>query len=112
MDKDAVAEFLRIPCRTTAEDLGLRIVFKHFRPIEGIYIKKPFHYRRGRERWPPTLRGGRTQCFIYDENRCLVAMGETVCHPNENFCYAEGRYWASDRAFDELAERLREKKDD
>lgn len=75
---------------------GYKITYKHYRiPVGWKY--EPVHYRRGKTKWMPESRGGKTECFLYMNDR-LIARGETICSEDDNFEYSAGRYWAFENA--------------
>ena len=60
-------------------------------------------YKRGITEWQPAVRGGCTECFIYDdEMEKILAQGTAVCSVVDNFCYDIGRKIAFGRAMKAL----------
>jgi len=55
-------------------------------------------FGRYHEHSKPYERGGLTVCRVFDNDDKLVHVGVAVCSMSENFCYAEGRRRARDRA--------------
>ena len=99
---------------------GYRVVWKHFRPKAGytlyfvpVWQKSPEyamldnglycrHYTRGKTYWEPALRGGVTRCYIYDDTKELVAIGEAQCSLEDQFVYRIGREISLGRALKNL----------
>lgn len=87
-----------------------RFVFKHYRthPLSETLV----HYQRGKDKetkekltnWSPLERGGRTECYVYDEDG-IVVLASSECSMRDAFCYRTGRLIARGRATTALAIR-------
>lgn len=74
-----------------------RQVYKHWRYDCKGYLR---HYRRGESKWMPEPKGGRTECWLYREDKIApVGHGVTDCSKKDSFCYRIGRYVAEGRAW-------------
>ena len=100
------------------ETAHLRYVYKHFRFLGhgGVNLKetehyaghhgRAYHWRRGTPGWQPSVRGGYTFCYVYDETGGVVATGRADCSKLDHFCYHLGREIARGRALKSLEEPL------
>ena len=88
-----------------------RFVFKHYRthPLNRAFV----HYQRGKDKrtgaklshWIPIERGGRTECYVYDNTDSVVVLANSICSVKDAFCYRTGRLIARGRATAALAIR-------
>jgi hypothetical protein len=49
------------------------------------------HYRKADHNWQPGPKGGRTLCFLMDEDGNLASVGIARCSHKDGFCYRLGR---------------------
>lgn len=80
--------------RDYIHELGYRASFQHYRTREyhnGTTVER--YTRSGPERsnWTPLPNGGRTHCWLYDDEEYLVHAGTAHCSERDPFDYSVGR---------------------